>query len=71
MTTPSRSEQNKDKDKEGKGENLEDRIRQLEVALEAAQAAAPMTTLPANSAGPGKKIAETWSMAEQEAANRS
>jgi hypothetical protein len=44
----------------------EQRIADLEVALAAASARVPLTTLPEHSAGPGLRVADTWSLAQQE-----
>jgi hypothetical protein len=47
--------------------SLEDRIKDLEAALAASQAAQPLTLTPLHGAGPGLTVAETWSQADQEA----
>lgn len=50
------------------GDDLAKRVQDLETRLAAAQAAAPLTQIPLHGAGPGGEIAETWSLADQEAA---
>jgi hypothetical protein len=49
-------------------DDLTKRVADLEARLAAAQAAAPLTLIPAHGAGPGAEVAETWSQADQEAA---
>jgi hypothetical protein len=46
----------------------EDRIRDLEAALTASRAAAPLNPIPEHGAGKGSQVAETWSLYEQEQA---
>jgi len=45
----------------------EQRIADLELALAAAQVAAPGGTVPYHGGGPEQDVAETWSQADQEA----
>lgn len=49
-------------------DDLAARVADLEARLQAAQAAAPLTLTPVHGAGPGMEVAETWSLADQEAA---
>lgn len=49
-------------------DDLAARVRDLENALAAARATSPLGLIPLHGAGPGEEIAETWSLAEQEAA---
>lgn len=49
-------------------DDLAKRVQDLEARLAAAQAAAPLTLIPVHGGGPGAEIAETWSLADQEAA---
>lgn len=46
----------------------EQRIADLEAALAASRAAAPLNPIPAHGAGPGTEVAETWSLYEQQQA---
>lgn len=48
--------------------DLAARVRDLENALAAARATSPLGLIPLHGAGPGEEVAETWSLAEQEAA---
>lgn len=47
-----------------------ERIAALEAALAASRAAAPLNPIPANGAGPGDEVAQTWSLYEQEQAQQ-
>jgi hypothetical protein len=49
-------------------DDLAKRVQDLETRLAAAQAMAPPTLIPVHGGGPGGEIAETWSLADQEAA---
>jgi hypothetical protein len=50
-------------------DDLAKRVKDLETRLAAAQAAAPLTLIPEHGAGPGMEVNETWSQADQVAAN--
>jgi len=52
----------------GTTKSTEERIAELEAALAASRASAPLNAIPEHGAGPGTDIAETWSLGDQEAA---
>lgn len=49
-------------------EDLSKRIKDLENTLAATRAGMPLSLIPTNGAGPGSEVAQTWSQADQEAA---
>jgi hypothetical protein len=49
-------------------ENLAAQVRDLQNALAAMRATVPLSLVPEHGGGVGDAIAETWSLAEQEAA---
>jgi hypothetical protein len=51
-------------------DTLARRILDLEVALAASRAGAPVTANPYNGAGEGTEVAETWSLGDQQKANK-
>jgi hypothetical protein len=51
-------------------DDISARLKAVEAQLAAARAALPLTVTPLHGAGPGDEVAETWSLADQEAAKR-
>lgn len=66
--TSRRTEEREEPKEEPKPRGLEARIAELEAALAASRGAAPLNPIPANGAGPGTDVAETWSLFEQQEA---
>lgn len=57
-------------EKQGEKRSTDQRIADLEAALAASRAAAPLNPIPYHGAGAGTEIAETWSLYEQQIARK-
>lgn len=68
MADEKQSGPKQDAKSEASQEDLSARVQHLEAALAASRAALPLSLIPEHGAGPGMEVNDTWSQAEQEAA---